>query len=102
MPLRSAAQRQKQACFRPKNEGGAAGNRQRAQVVDALAQNCNRRFERYFAGRSVSFCTRQLPNSPTNSSFSLRQSIELTMLNSFGTRPARPNLPTILPSNSIL
>ena len=51
----------------------------------------------YRAARSVTFCTRQLASSPTSSSFSLRQSIELTRPNSFGSLPALPNLPTTLP-----
>jgi hypothetical protein len=55
-----------------------------------------------YRGRNVSFCTRQLASSPTSSSFSLRQSIALTMLNSFGIRPALPNWPTTLPSSSSL
>ena len=52
-------------------------------------------------GRSVTFCTRQFPSSPTNSSFSLRQSIALTVPNSFSSLPARPNFPTIFPSRVI-
>jgi len=56
----------------------------------------------YFAARSVSFCTRQLASSPTSSSFSLRQSIEFTRPNSFGSLPALPNLPSTLPWRSTL
>lgn len=50
----------------------------------------------------VTFCTRQLVISPTSSSFSLRQSIELASPNSFGSLPAAPNLPTTLPSSCTL
>ncbi len=41
------------------------------------------------APRSVIFCTRQLPISPTQSSFSVRQSSSLTVPNSFASLPAR-------------
>src|SRR5438552_3262102 len=47
--------------------------------------------------RSVTFCARQFQTSPTHRSFSLRQSIALTMPNSFGILPALPNLPTTCP-----
>ena len=46
-------------------------------------------FVRYF---SVTLCTRQFVISPTSSSFSLRQSIELARPNSFGSLPARAEL----------
>ena len=48
-------------------------------------------------GCRTSFCTRQFVSSPTNSSFSVRQSIALTRPSSFGCLPALPNLPTIRP-----
>src|SRR5580698_10272954 len=53
-------------------------------------------------GWSVTFCTRQFRSSPTVNSFSLRQSSELTEPKSFGPLPALPNLPTTVPSSSIL
>jgi hypothetical protein len=52
--------------------------------------------------RSVSFWTLMLLTSPTSRLFSLRQSIELTVPNSFGSFPALPNLPTMVPSSFIL
>ena len=54
------------------------------------------------ASGSSSFCTLKLPTSPTYSVFSLRQSIALTVPNSFSSLPARPNLPIIVPSRRIL
>jgi hypothetical protein len=50
----------------------------------------------------MTFWTRQFQTSPTNSSFSFRQSTELTMSNSFGSLPALPNVPTTFPSSWIL
>src|SRR6185295_1665927 len=46
---------------------------------------------------SVTFCARQLQISPTIRSFSVRQSMALTMPNSFGSLPALPNLPATCP-----
>src|SRR6185295_7911041 len=46
----------------------------------------------------VTFCTLKFPTSPTYSVLSLRQSIALTVPNSFGSLPALPNLPIIVPS----
>jgi hypothetical protein len=43
-------------------------------------------------GRSVSFCTRQFKSSPTNSSFSLRQSMALIVPNSLGSRSRTPDV----------
>jgi|SoiMethySBSTD1v2_1073268.scaffolds.fasta_scaffold00805_5 sugar lactone lactonase YvrE len=53
-------------------------------------------------GLRVTFWTRQFVISPMSSSCSLRQSIELAMPNSFGSLPALPNLPRILPSSETL
>ena len=50
----------------------------------------------------VTFCTLKFPISPTYSVLSLRQSIALTVPNSFGSLPALPNLPIIVPSRRIL
>ena len=47
--------------------------------------------------RSVTFWARQFQTSPTIRSFSVRQSMALTMPNSFGSLPALPNLPTTWP-----
>ena len=54
------------------------------------------------AGLRISFCTRQLASSPTNSSFSFRQSSAFTRPSSFGSLPALPNRPAIRPSSSSL
>lgn len=54
---------------------------------------------RYFR---FSFCTRKLPISATSSEFSARQSISLTVPNSFIIFPARPNFPRMVPSSFIL
>jgi hypothetical protein len=43
----------------------------------------------------VIFWARQFQTSPTHRSFSVRQSMALTMPNSFGSLPAFPNFPTI-------
>src|SRR6266850_1975984 len=51
---------------------------------------------------SVGFWTRMLASSPTRRLFSLRQSMELTVPNSFGRLPTLPNLPTIVPSSRSL
>src|SRR5579884_1970558 len=51
-------------------------------------------------GCRVTFWTRQLSTSPTRSSLGLRQSIWFTVPNCFGSLPASPNLPRILPSSS--
>ena len=47
--------------------------------------------------RSVIFCARQFQISPTNRSFSDRQSRAFTMPNSLGSLPALPNRPTTCP-----
>jgi len=52
--------------------------------------------------RRVSFCTRQFMSSATYKVFGSRQSIALTMPNSLNCLPARPNLPSTVPSSSIL
>ena len=53
-------------------------------------------------GPRMIFCTRHAVISETNSSLGFRQSISCTVLNSFSCLPAFPNLPTIVPSSSIL
>ena len=55
-----------------------------------------------FCGFRMIFCARQAEISDTNSSFGLRQSISWMVLNSPSPLPALPNLPTIVPSSSIL
>ena len=52
--------------------------------------------------RRVTFWARQFQISPTHRSFSVRQSMALTMPNSFGSLPALPNLPTICPFSRTL
>ena len=53
-------------------------------------------------GCRVSFWTLQLLVSATNSSLGLRQSIPCSVSNSLSSLPARPNLPRMRPSSSIL
>ena len=53
-------------------------------------------------GESLNLCTRQPVISATVTSLSFRQSISWTVLNSPGSLPAFPNLPTMVPSSSIL
>ena len=78
-----------------------AGNRGKSVNESLMAvSDC---LQPYFVfGCSVSFCTRHAVISDTSSSFSFRQSISWTVLNSPSALPAFPNLPTIVPSSSIL
>src|SRR4029453_605 len=53
-------------------------------------------------GRRMIFCARHAVISEIHSSFSLRQSMPCVVANSFNCLPALPNLPTTVPSSSIL
>jgi ABC-type dipeptide/oligopeptide/nickel transport system ATPase component len=55
-----------------------------------------------FYGCRISFCTRQLRSSATNSVFSDGQAISWIQPNCFGIFPAIPSTPSILPSSVIL
>ena len=54
------------------------------------------------AAPSVNFCARQATISPTSISFSFLQSMSWTVESSPSPFPAFPNLPTTVPSSSIL
>src|SRR5581483_3854937 len=56
----------------------------------------------FVCGCRSSFCTRQPVISAVKISFSLRQSMAWTVVNSFNCLPALPNRPRTLPSSSIL
>src|ERR1700676_4863825 len=84
----------------------AKDQRRRGQEKSCIARHGSLRsyfeLKPLLCGCRLIFCTRQAVISETSSSFSFRQSISCTVLNSPSCLPACPNLPTIVPSSSIL